>query len=353
MKKGETNNEFNCFDSEKYIRLQSACINERIKTFNSKLYLEFGGKLLHDAHASRVLPGFRPGVKIEMLQKLKDKAEIIFCISANDIEKKKIQSSNNVSYDAELIRLVEALAKVGIPTAAVVITLYDHQPAAEEYAKTLKNRGLKTYFHTYTKGYPTDINTIVSEQGYGAQPYIKTTRPLVIVAAPGARSGKLATCLAQLYHEHQRGMRSGYAKYETFPVWNLPIGHPINLAYEASTADIGDIVMVDNYHVKKYGTGAVNYNRDLEVFPILKNILHKIVGHDIYHSPTDMGVNMAGECIIDDACIQKAAKDEIIRRYVDSVSRYSKGMYAIEVPRRIEALMDKLSLEAPNIHTNL
>ena len=291
----KTNNNSPCFDCDKYIKLQSARINQRIKMFDNKLYLEFGGKIFEDSHAARVLPGFWPGIKTEMLLKFRDKAEIIFCINANDIENNRIQSNHNVTYDIELLRLIRDFRNLGIPTVAVVITLYTGQPAAEKFASQLKRRGIKTYFHTYTNGYPTDIDTIVSRDGYGAQPYIKTTKPLVVVAAPGANSGKLATCLAQIYHEYKRGVRAGYAKFETFPVWDLPMKHPVNIAYEASTADIGDVNMIDNFYLEKYGQTAVNYNRDLAVFPILKNILHRITGEDFYASPTDMGVNVISQ----------------------------------------------------------
>ena len=333
----------NCFDSEKYIKLQSAKIAERIQLFD-KLYLEFGGKLFDDSHAARVLPGFRSGIKVEMLQKLRGKAEIIFCINANDIVQRRVQSNHNVTYDVELLRLVRDFAKLGIPTVAVVVTLYSGQTEAEKFANQLEHRGIRTYFHTYTKGYPTDIDTIVSKAGYGAQPFIKTTKPLVVVAAPGPNSGKLATCLAQLYHEYRHGVKAGYAKFETFPVWDLPLKHPVNIAYEASTADIGDVNMIDNFYLEKYGKSAVNYNRDLAVFPVLKNILFRITGKDIYFSPTDMGVNMISQCIVSEKCVCKAAEGEIIRRYLDSLCDYKNGLYDATVPQRIKLLMDELRL---------
>lgn len=332
------------FDNAKYIKQQSEKINELIKTFDNKLYLEFGGKILKDSHAARVLPGFDPGVKTEILKKLRDKAEIIFCINAGDIEKKKINSNNGTSYEVELLYLIDKFDDIGISTVAVVITQYDNQVAAEKFKKQLENRGIKTYFHTFTKGYPTDVNTIVSKEGYGAQPYIKTTKPLVVVSAPGAKSGKLATCLAQIYHEHKRGVKAGYAKFETFPVWDLPLKHPVNMAYEAATADIGDVNMIDNFHLEKYGKTAVNYNRDLAVFPVLKNILHKIVGKDLYYSPTDMGVNVVGKCISDEKIVERASYNEIIRRYLNSLCDYKNGIYDIDVPNQIKVLMDEAEI---------
>ncbi len=333
-----------CIDCDRYIKLQSARIAERIQMFDNKLYLEFGGKIFDDLHASRVLPGFRPGIKTEMLQQLKDHAEIIFCISAADIEKNRIRADYGISYDVDLLRHIEKFNQIGIPTAAVVITLYTGQPAAEKFSHVLHRRGIKTYFHTFTKGYPTDVDTIVSEEGYGAQPYIETTKPLVVVAAPGPNSGKLATCLTQLYHEYKRGVHAGYAKFETFPVWNLPLKHPVNMAYEAATADIRDVNMIDNFHLEKYGVTAVNYNRDLEIFPVLRNILHRIVGRDIYFSPTDMGVNMIGECITDDALARRAACDEIIRRYLNSLCDYKNGLCDIAVSQKVKMLMDELNI---------
>ena len=332
------------FDNKKYIKLQSEKINERIKAFDGRLYMEFGGKILKDSHAGRVLPGFDPRAKTEILKKFKGKAEIIFCINAQDIEKRKINSNNGTSYEIELLHLVDEFEELGIPTVAIVITQYDGQIAAEKFKKQLERRGLKAYFHTFTKGYPTDVDTIVSDEGYGAQPYIKTTKPLVIVSAPGPNSGKLATCLAQMYHEYKRGEKAGYAKFETFPVWNLSLKHSVNMAYEAATADIGDVNMIDNFHLEEYGETAVSYNRDLAVFPILKNILYKIVGKDIYHSPTDMGVNVVGECIVDEIAIREADNNEIIRRYLNSLCDYKNGIYDIEVPNRIKVLMDEAEI---------
>jgi uncharacterized protein (UPF0371 family) len=333
-----------CFDCDTYIELQTAKINERVAMFDNKLYLEFGGKIFDDLHAARILPGFRPGIKTEMLQTFKDQAEIIFCINAGDIETKRIRADYGISYDVDLLRLVEKFKAIGIPTAGVVITLYTGQPAAEKFARVCQRRGIKTYFHSHTKGYPTDVDTIVSEEGYGAQPYVETSKPLVVVAAPGPNSGKLATCLSQLYHEYRRGVRAGYAKFETFPVWNLPLKHPVNMAYEAATADIHDVNMIDSFHLEKYGVTTVNYNRDLETFPVLKNILHRIIGHDLYYSPTDMGVNMVGLAITDDPGVRRAACDEIIRRYLNSLCDYKNGLFDISTPQKIKMLMDELGV---------
>jgi Uncharacterized protein conserved in bacteria len=333
------------FDNAKYVKMQSAKINDRIKQFDGKLYMEFGGKIFDDLHASRVLPGFNPGSKIEMLKELKDDLEIIFCISARDIENRRERNDHGISYDVELLRLIDSLKILGIETVAVVITLYEKQPEATKFKKQLARKGYKVYFHTYTEGYPTDIDTIVSEKGYGAQPYIETTKPLVVVSAPGPNSGKLATVLAQLYHENKRGVKAGYAKFETFPVWSLPLKHPVNMAYEAATADIGDINMIDSFHLEAYGKTAVNYNRDLEIFPVLKNILHRITGEDLYRSPTDMGVNMIGSCISDDEVVRDASCDEIIRRYLAHLCDYKNGVCDIDVPNRIKLLMDELEID--------
>lgn len=334
MKKG--------FNSEKYIKLQSEKIRERIKMFDNKLYLEFGGKLIDDYHAMRVLPGFEPDIKIKMLKELKEQAEVIFCINANDIAKSKIRADHGISYDLEVIRLIEYLRSIEITVNSVVITLFNEQPEIDKFRNKLKSYDVNTYLHKFTKGYPTDIDTIVSEEGYGANPYIKTTKPLVVVSAPGPCSGKLATCLSQLYHEHKRGVKAGYAKFETFPVWDLPLKHPVNIAYEAATADLNDKNMIDYFHLEKYNIPAVNYNRDLEVFPILKNILNKIVGNDIYYSPTDMGVNVIGKCIEDDELVKQAAKNEIIRRYYRALNDLKIGNGNKEVCERIKLLMNEL-----------
>lgn len=332
-----------CFDAEKYLKIQKQKIEKRIKMFD-KLYLEFGGKLIDDQHAARTLPGFAPDLKIKLLQEFKDQAEIILCINASAIEHSKIRADHLISYETEVIRLIEFLRAKGLYVSSVVITLFDGQKKAQDFAKRLKDYQVTTYFHTFTKGYPTDVDTIVSKAGYGANPYIKTTRPLVVVSAPGPCSGKLATSLSQLYHEFKRGVNAGYAKFETFPVWSLPLKHPVNIAYEAATADLNDKNMIDHFHLEKYGTKAVNYNRDLETFPVLKEILHRITGKNIYYSPTDMGVNVIGECITNDKAIQRAAKDEIIRRYYRALTDLKKGNCGPEVPERIKLLMNELGI---------
>ena len=331
------------FDSEKYLNIQSEKIQERIKMFD-KLYLEFGGKIFDDYHASRVLPGFKPDAKIKLLEKLKDISEVIFCISASDIEKSKIRADYGISYELELIRLIENLQNLGISINSVVITLFEGQESVERLKKLLKQKNVKTYIHTPTKGYPNDIELIVSENGYGKNPYIETTKKLVVVTAPGPNSGKLGTCLSQLYHENKRGVKAGYAKFETFPVWNLNLLHPVNIAYEAATADLGDVNMIDSFHLEAYGENAVNYNRDLSTFPILKNILQKITGKEIYKSPTDMGVNMIKGCITDDKVVRKAAEMEIIRRYYNALCEYKQELCSKEVVERIEIMMNKLGL---------
>ena len=332
------------FDNEKYVKLQIDTIKERIKKFD-KLYLEFGGKLFDDYHAKRILPGFELDSKIRLLIELKDQAEIIFCINAKDIEKKKIRADYGISYDNEVIRLVTVFKKLGISVNSVVITLYKGQPSALKFKEKLESMGVKTYIHTPTKGYPTDVDTIVSEEGYGANPYIETTKPLVVVNAPGPCSGKLATCLSQLYHEHKKGVRAGYAKFETFPVWNLPLKHPVNIAYEAATADLKDKNMIDSFHLEAYGISAVNYNRDLEIFPVLKDILNKITGEDIYKSPTDMGVNSIGKCIIDDEIVREAAKKEVLRRYYRAMVDYKCNDTEEEIPERIKLLVNELGID--------
>ena len=331
------------FDAEKFLKVQKKKIERRIKMFD-KLYLEFGGKLIDDQHAARTLPGYAPDLKIQLLQELKDQAEVILCINADAIEKSKIRADRLLTYENEIIRLIEFLRQKGLTVSSVVITLYEGQKKADDFAKKLKDYKIKTYFHTFTKGYPTDVDTIVSEEGYGANPYIKTTKPLVIVSAPGPGSGKLATSLSQLYHESKRGTKAGYAKFETFPVWDLPLKHPVNLAYEAATADLDDKNMIDNFHLEKYGKTAVNYNRDLETFPVLKEILTRINGKSIYYSPTDMGVNVIGECITNDTETKKAAKAEIIRRYLRALTDLKKGLVDESVPKRIKLLMNELDI---------
>ncbi|MBQ1298469.1 DUF1846 domain-containing protein [Candidatus Saccharibacteria bacterium] len=332
-----------CFSAEKYLKIQKQKIKARIKMFD-KLYLEFGGKLIDDQHAARTLPGFLPDLKIRLLQEFKDDAEVILCINADAIEKSKIRADHMISYEIEVLRLIEFLRSRDIYVSSVVITLFNGQKKAKDFAERLKDYKIKTYFHTFTKGYPTDVDTIVSDEGYGANPYIKTSRQLVIVSAPGPCSGKLATSLSQLYHESKRGIKAGYAKFETFPVWSLPLKHPVNIAYEAATADLNDKNMIDHFHLEKYGVKAVNYNRDLETFPVLKEILHRITGKNIYYSPTDMGVNVIGECITDDKGVRKSAKDEIIRRYYRALTDLKKGAVTPEVPERIKMLMNELGI---------
>lgn len=335
MKKG--------FDSKKYLKLQSKMIKQRIKMFD-KLYIEFGGKLVDDYHASRVLPGFEPDIKIKLIQQFKNDVEVILCINSNDIVKNKIRSDRVISYEAETIRLIEFLRSKGITINNVVITLCKNPQSVKKFVNKLEDYNIKTYLHSFTKGYPTDVNTIVSEEGYGANSYIETTKKLVIVSAPGACSGKLATSLSQLYHEYKNGVKAGYAKFETFPVWNLPLNHPVNKAYEAATADINDKNMIDYYHLEKYGITAVNYNRDLETFPVLKEILHRITGKDIYYSPTDMGVNVIKDCITNEKVVEEASCNEIIRRYYKSLVDLKKGLVDDEVPERIKLLMNSLNL---------
>ena len=332
------------FNNQKYLEMQSKHIMERIAQFGDKLYLEFGGKLFDDYHAKRVLPGFELDSKIRLLKELKDDTEMIFCINANDIERKKIRADYGISYDEEVIRLIHIFRNLKIDVNSVVITLYNGQSSVSKFRKRLESLGVKSYIHTYTKGYPTDVEVIVSEEGYGANPYIETTKPLVVVTAPGPCSGKLATCLSQLYHEYKRGVKAGYAKFETFPVWSLPLKHPVNMAYEAATADLKDKNMIDSFHLEAYGISAVNYNRDLEVFPVLKNILNKITGEDIYKSPTDMGVNSIGECITDDDIVSMAAKKEIIRRYYKALVEVKTDDIDPEVPQRIKLLMNELNI---------
>ena len=332
------------FDSKKYIKAQSKYIKERFNLFD-KLYLEIGGKLFDDNHASRVLPGFKNDSKISMFQELKDDLEIIFCINAKDIEKSKTRSEYGITYDTELIRLINRSENMGFSINSVVITLYNNQPSVDKFIKRLNRQGIKTYIHTYTKGYPTDVDTIVSDEGYGKNPYIVTTKKLILVNAPGPGSGKLATCLSQLYHEHQNGVNAGYAKFETFPVWNLPLKHPVNLAYEAATADLNDVNQIDYFHLEKYGVTTVNYNRDLEVFPVLKNILIRITGKEIYHSPTDMGVNMIGSCISNDEVVCEASKKEIVRRYFNELDNYKMGLVDEDTPQRVKMLMNELKID--------
>ncbi len=332
------------FDNKKYLEMQSAKILERIAMFGDKLYLEFGGKLFDDFHASRVLPGFEPDSKIKMLSQLKDEAEILIVINANDIEKNKTRSDLGITYDSDVLRLIDVFRGKGFYVGSVVLTRYAAQPSAEAFRKRLEILGIKVYRHYPIDGYPSDPEKIVSEEGYGKNEYIVTTRPLVVVTAPGPGSGKMATCLSQLYHENKRGVKAGYAKYETFPIWNIPLNHPVNAAYEAATADLNDMNMIDPFHMDAYGVMAVNYNRDVEVFPVLLSVMNKVMGSCPYKSPTDMGVNMAGFCIMDDEVCRNAAKQEIIRRYYAAQLDVRKGIINKEAVSKIEILMQKMSV---------
>lgn len=325
------------FDNEKYIREQTFEILKRVERFNNKLYLEFGGKLLYDYHAARVLPGYDPNVKMRLLQQLKDKADILLCIYAGDIERKKIRADFGITYDSDALKLIDDLRSWGIAVLGVVITRFDDQPAATVFKNKLERRGITVFTHRYTKGYPTDVDIIASDEGYGQNAYIESDKPLVIVTGPGPGSGKLATCLSQLYHDYRRGVKSGYAKFETFPVWNLPLKHPVNVAYEAATADLKDINLIDSFHLDAYDLKAVNYNRDVEVFPVLKRILEKITGGEsFYRSPTDMGVNRVGFAITDDSVTEEAAKQELIRRYFRYHCEYIMGFADKESVQRVE-----------------
>lgn len=333
------------FNNEKYVKMQSERIKEKMNLFPERLYLEFGGKLFDDYHAARVLPGFELNAKIRLLQELKDEAEVIICVNAADLEQNRVRADHGITYDMEVFHLIDEIQTMELHVNSVVITLYQGQESAIKFQKKLEEKGIMTYIHQPTKGYPTDVEMIVSEEGYGANPYIEVTKRLVVVTAPGAGSGKLATCLSQLYHEYQFHMQSGYAKFETFPVWNLPLKHPINLAYEAATANIEDQNMLDYFHLDAYGIPSVNYNRDLEVFPILKNILFKITGKNIYASPTDMGVNTIKACITDEEVVIEASKQEIIRRYDKALVDWKLGILPIHVVDRIKLIMNELQLQ--------
>ena len=339
------------FDSEKYIRLQSQKIRERIDHFGGKLYLEFGGKLFDDYHASRVLPGFAPDNKIKMLCELKDQAEIVIAINANDIEKSKRRSDLNITYDTDVIRLVDVFRDFGLFVGSVALTQYTGQPSAKIFEKRLKALGLKVYRLYRIDNYPSDIQKIVSDAGYGRNDYIETTRSLVIVTAPGPGSGKMATCLSQLYHENKRGIKAGYAKFETFPIWNLSLKHPVNLAYEAATADLNDVNMIDPFHLEAYGVTTVNYNRDIEIFPVLRSIFERIYGSSPYKSPTDMGVNMAGYSITDDEVCSEAARQEVIRRYYQTACLLKQGLAEPHEIEKLKLLMNTLGIEPKDRHT--
>jgi len=337
------------FDNEKYLKEQSSAILKRVKKFDNKLYLEFGGKIIFDYHASRVLPGFDPNVKMRLLQKLKDKADIILCIYSGDIERKKIRADFGITYDADALKLIDDLRDWGIDILAVVITRFNDQPAVKIFKNKLERRNVRVYTHCFTKGYPTDVDMIVSDEGYGKNEYIETNNPLVIVTAPGPGSGKLGTCLSQLYHDYRKGVKSGYAKFETFPIWNIPLKHPVNVAYEAATADLRDFNLVDPFHLETYREEAINYNRDVEVFPVLKRILEKITGKEsMYQSPTDMGVNRAGFGIVNDKAVKEAAKQEIIRRFFRYSCEYIMGFVDKGTVDRVELIMRGLNLEATN-----
>jgi len=334
------------FDNEKYLKEQTAAILERVDKFDNKLYLEFGGKIIYDYHASRVLPGFHPNVKMELMQKLKDRADIILCIYAGDIERRKIRADFGITYDVDAMKLIDDLREREINVSAVVITRFENQPAAIIFKNKLERRGMKVYIHKFTKGYPTDVELIVSPEGYGANDYIETTKPLVIVTGPGPGSGKLATCLSQMYHEHTRGLNAGYAKFETFPIWSIPLKHPVNVAYESATADLKDFNMIDPFHLEAYGEQTINYNRDVEVFPVLRRILEKITGEDaIYKSPTDMGVNRAGFGIVDDEATRFASCQEIIRRYFRYKCEFALGLVSKDTVDRAELIMKELNLK--------
>ncbi len=336
MKKG--------FDNNKYLSMQSEHIRERIKKFDNKLYLEFGGKLFDDYHASRVLPGFEPDSKLQMLLQLKDQAEIVIVISAEDIESNKIRGDYGITYDLDVLRLIDAFSSRGLFVGSVCLTKYAAQPQAELFEKKLHDLGIKSYRHYKISGYPNDVAKIVSDEGYGKNDYIETERPLVVITAPGPGSGKMATCLSQLYHEYKRGIKAGYAKFETFPIWNIPLKHPVNLAYEAATADLNDVNMIDPFHLEAYGQTTVNYNRDIEIFPVVESMLEMISGESIYKSPTDMGVNMAGNCIVDDEACREASKCEIIRRYYKCLCEQRISGVAKDDLYKLELLMNQAGI---------
>lgn len=335
------------FDNDRYLEEQTRAILERVQQFNDKLYLEFGGKLLFDYHAARVLPGFDPNVKMRLLQKLRDKIDVILCIYAGDIERKKVRADFGITYDSDTLKTIDDFKEWGVSITAVVITRYEDQPSAKTFKNKLERRGVRVYTHSFTKGYPTNIDLIVSDAGYGADEMIETTRPIVVVTGPGPGSGKLATCLSQMYHEYKKGVTAGYAKFETFPIWNLPLKHPVNVAYEAATVDLKDVNLIDHFHLEAYNEKTVNYNRDLDAFPLLKRIIEKITGKEtFYKSPTDMGVNRAGFGIVDDAVVREAARQEIIRRYFRSSCEYVMGLIDKDVLELSELIMKNIGAVA-------
>lgn len=338
------------FDNQEYLRLQSEKIRERIASFGGKLYLEFGGKLFDDYHASRVLPGFQPDSKLQMLLQLKDDAEMVIAVSARDIEAAKMREDLGISYDEDVLRLIEEYQKAGLFVSSVVITHYSGQKRAQKLKRKLARKNIKVYYHYVIDGYPTDTKKIISKEGFGRNDFIETTRELIVVTAPGPGSGKMATCLSQLYHENLRGIKAGYAKFETFPVWSLPLSHPVNLAYEAATADLNDKNMIDPYHLDAYDKVAVNYNRDIEIFPVLRKMFEKIYGQSPYKSPTDMGVNMAGFCIVDDGVVREAAKQEIIRRYFTTLTRAFNELCSPEEVKKQEMLMEQCEISPLSRH---
>ena len=329
------------FDNDAYLRMQSEKIQERIAKFGGKLYLEFGGKLFDDHHASRVLPGFKPDSKIKMLEKLKDKAEVVIAINASDIEKNKVRGDLGITYDMDVLRLIDAFRGYGLYVSSVVLTRYQGQASAVAYQKKLESLGLKVYRHYTIEGYPGNIPLVVSDDGYGKNEFVETTRELVVVTAPGPGSGKMAVCLSQIYHENKRGVKAGYAKFETFPIWNIALKHPVNLAYEAATADLNDVNMIDPFHLEAYGQTTINYNRDVEIFPVLNALFQRILGQSPYKSPTDMGVNMAGNCIIDDEAVCEAARQEIVRRYYNTKCQVRKGNAEPDQVYKLELLMEQ------------
>ncbi|MBO2522626.1 MAG: hypothetical protein CW336_02035 [Bacteroidetes bacterium] len=341
------------FDSEKYLKIQSEHIKERIAKFGDKLYLEFGGKLFDDFHASRVLPGFQPDIKLRMLMQLADVAEIVIVISAVDIEKNKVRGDLGITYDVDVLRLREEFMNRGFMVNSVVITHYNGQASADAYRRRLERLGIKVYYHRIIEGYPNNVALIDSEDGFGKNDYVETQRPLVVITAPGPGSGKMAVCLSQLYHENKRGIKAGYAKYETFPIWNLPLKHPVNIAYEAATADLNDVNMIDPFHLEAYGETAVNYNRDIEIFPVLNAIFESIYGENPYKSPTDMGVNMAGYCLSDDDICCKASNDEIIRRYYTALCELATGKGSENEVNKIALLMKQAKITTADRKTTI